>query len=514
MSFEFKLPEVGEGVVEGEIVKWLVSPGDFVTVEQPLVEVMTDKATVVIPSPTAGVIVTRHGEEGDSVKVHAPLVTIDDSSAASAKAPSPSGAGTGASTGSPASGPAAPSSGKSAEAKAPPKSPSAKAVAKAVAKAPARKTVTGAAAATPTVLGHSASRVGTAAVAATPVVPAHAPNNGSPRSRASGGGVAEKVLAAPATRRLARELGVDITQVPGSGPAGRVTSDDVVRLSVLPGAASALPTPAPLYGGAVEHEAEASLPRPSPVVGAGVSLAPFTDEDEIIPVRGLRKRIWESMTQSAFTAAHFTFVEECDATDLVALRARLNARLEATEPKLTYLPFIIKAVIAALRRFPMLNGHVDDEQRTFVRRSDFHIGIAVASDRGLVVPVVRHADRRSLVDLSREILRLSEAVRTSQIRSEDLGGSTFTITSLGKDGGILATPIINYPEVAIMGVHKLKKRPMVIEGPDGDQVSIRQVMNLSLSFDHRLIDGHVGAAFANTAIALLEQPDRLIMEMT
>jgi pyruvate dehydrogenase E2 component (dihydrolipoamide acetyltransferase) len=216
------------------------------------------------------------------------------------------------------------------------------------------------------------------------------------------------------------------------------------------------------------------------------------------------------MTQSAFTAAHFTFVEECDATEVAAVRERFNARLVADEGKLTFLPFIVKAVVSALRRFPALNGHVDDDAMEFVQRGDFHIGIAVASERGLVVPVVRHADRRSILELSQEIRRLAEAVRTGTLATDDLGGSTFTITSLGKDGGIFATPIINYPEVAIMGVHKMAKRPVV----RGDEVVVREMMNLSLSFDHRLIDGHVGAAFTYAVIRLLEDPDRLMMEMT
>jgi pyruvate dehydrogenase E2 component (dihydrolipoamide acetyltransferase) len=232
--------------------------------------------------------------------------------------------------------------------------------------------------------------------------------------------------------------------------------------------------------------------------------------DVVMPVRGLRKRIWENMALSTAHTARFTFVEECDATELVALRERFNARLKEGEEKLTFLPFIVKSVIASLRRFPDLNAHVDDQKMEYIRRGEYHIGIAVASERGLIVPVVRHADRRSILELGQEIKRLGDAVRTSQIRQDDLGGSTFTITSLGKDGGIFATPIINYPEVAIMGVHKITKRPVVID----DQIVIRDMMNLSLSFDHRLIDGHVGAAFTYSVIRLLQEPDRLMMEMS
>ncbi|MEL7240702.1 MAG: 2-oxo acid dehydrogenase subunit E2, partial [Planctomycetota bacterium] len=185
------------------------------------------------------------------------------------------------------------------------------------------------------------------------------------------------------------------------------------------------------------------------------------EADERIPVRGLRRRIWDKMAQSKATAAHFTFVEECNCADLVETRKRFNARLVNDEAKLNYLPFIVKAVVAALKRFPSLNGHVDDADLSFIQRGSYHIGIAVSSERGLVVPVVRHADRRSIVELSAEIARLADAVRTNTISPEDLGGSTFTITSLGKDGGIFATPIINYPEVAILGVHKRQKTPVV-----------------------------------------------------
>ena len=196
-------------------------------------------------------------------------------------------------------------------------------------------------------------------------------------------------------------------------------------------------------------------------------------------------------------------------TDLVQMRARFNTRLKEDEPRLNYLPFIAKAVVATLRKFPQMNGQVDDDAMQFVQRGDYHLGIAVASERGLVVPVVRHADRLSVIDLEHEIRRLSGAVRDGSLKQEDLGGSTFTITSLGKDGGIFATPIINYPEVAILGVHKVSKKPVVID----DEIKIRHMMNLSLSFDHRLIDGHVGAAFAYAVIRLLEDPDRLMMEM-
>lgn len=424
MAFEFKLPDIGEGVVEGEIVKWLVQPGDAIEVDQPMVEVMTDKATVVIPSPKKGKVLETKGKEGDLVAVHSVIVVIEEGAGAAA-APTPA----------PAPAPAAPAAPAPAPAAPPPPAP-------------------------------------VAAAPAAPPTPA--------------GG---KVLAAPATRRLARELGVDISIIQGSGPAGRVTSEDVKRASAP---AAAAPAAAPA--------------RPAPVAAAP---AAETAVDQRIPIRGLRRRIWDNMAQSAFTAAHFTFVEECDCTDLVKVRERFNGALSGDEPKLNYLPFIVKAVVASLKRFPNMNGHVDDDDMAFIQRGSYHIGIAVASERGLVVPVVRNADRKSILELEQEIRRLADAVRTNKLTQDDLGGSTFTITSLGKEGGIFATPIINYPEVAIMGIHKMAKRPMVVD----DEIKVRDMMNLSLSFDHRLIDGHVGAAFTYSVIKLLQNPDRLMMEM-
>lgn len=425
MAFEFKLPDIGEGVVEGEIVKWLVQPGDSIEIDQPMVEVMTDKATVVIPSPKKGKVLETRGAEGDIVEVHSVIVVIDE-----------------AGGGAPAPAPAAPAPAPEAPAPAAP-------------------------------------------------APAPAPVAAAPAPVVAQGG---KVLAAPATRRLARELGVDITTVAGSGPAGRVTSDDVRQAQ----AAAAAPAPA-------APAATPAAPRPAPTV------APAAPEavDQRIPVRGLRRRIWDNMAQSAFTAAHFTFVEECDCTDLVGTRARFNGKLQEGEPKMNYLPFIAKAVVASLKKFPALNGHVDDDKMEFIQRGSYHLGIAVASERGLVVPVVRNADRLSLLGLEQEIRRLADAVRNNKLTQDDLGGSTFTITSLGKEGGIFATPIINYPEVAIMGIHKMAKRPMVVD----DEIKVRDMMNLSLSFDHRLVDGHVGAAFTYSVIKLLQDPDRLLMEM-
>ena len=435
MAFEFKLPDIGEGVVEGEIVKWLIKPGDAVTEDQPMVEVMTDKATVVIPSPKAGKILETRGNEGDIAKVHEVLVVIDAEGEAAAPAPDPAPAPTPA--------PAAPTS---------------------------------------TVVPEPVEPV-----SARPE-PASEPTQISTEAQTPG----RKVLAAPATRRLARELEVEISIIQGSGPSGRVTSADVRAYADAKAAAPAA----------------ADRVTMVPYAQALPSVAPVENEERVA-VRGMRKKIWENMARSKSLAAHFTFVEECDCSALVELRSRFNANLGPDEDKLTYLPFILKAVMASLRKFPDLNGHVDEANMEFVRRRDFNLGIAASTDRGLMVPVIRNADQFSLIELAAEIKRLGDAARSGTISMEDMGGSTFTITSLGKEGGIFATPVINHPEVAIMGIHKMVKRPVVVD----DQIVIRSMMNLSLSFDHRLIDGHIGAAFTYSVIRLLQSPDRLMMEM-
>ncbi|HME89976.1 MAG TPA: dihydrolipoamide acetyltransferase family protein, partial [Myxococcaceae bacterium] len=231
-----------------------------------------------------------------------------------------------------------------------------------------------------------------------------------------------------------------------------------------------------------------------------------------IPLRGLRKRIAEKMVRSKFTAPHFTFVEEMDATNLVALRKRLNDALtqSGSESKMTFLPFICKALVAAFRKFPTLNANFDEAAQELIVRGAYNLGIAVATDEGLTVPVVKDVDRLSFQQLSAEIARLSAAARERKLKMEDLSGGTFTITSLGPRAGLLATPIINHPEVAILGVHRIRKRPVVVD----DQIAIREMMYLSLSFDHRVIDGAVGADFTYALIGYLESPELLFLEMT
>jgi pyruvate dehydrogenase E2 component (dihydrolipoamide acetyltransferase) len=293
-----------------------------------------------------------------------------------------------------------------------------------------------------------------------------------------------RVLATPATRRLARQLGVDLGRVPATGKRGRITTDDVKRAAQGGAPAAARPAHAP------------------------ISIAAGGDEERI-PLRGLRKRIAENMARSVHTAAHFTYVEEVDMTDLVAVRERAKARAGERGVKLTYLPFIIKAVVTGLKKWPQLNASLDEATQEIVRKKYWHVGIAAQGPQGLAVSVVRDADKRSIFDLAREIERLGEAVKNGTATRDELTGSTFTITSLGKLGGVLATPIINFPEVGIMGVHKMEERPAV----RGGQIVARWLMNLSISLDHRLVDGWDGAMFLQEVKSLLEDPTTMFMEM-
>jgi pyruvate dehydrogenase E2 component (dihydrolipoamide acetyltransferase) len=491
-TYEFKLPDIGEGVTEGEIVKWLIAPGDPVAEDQPIVEVMTDKATVTITSPRAGKVLETRGAEGGVVPVHAVLVVFDVSEGASA--------GQDASAAASASGPAATAVGDIKE-----------------------------------------SLPG---MNLTPPTPSAA--NGKAEGRATSY-FNDKPLATPATRALARELGVDLRIVEPTGPAGRVTKEDVRSqgsgraVTIAPGpvpvaadaGAPLSPTSAPMTSAPLGERfprlrpAVEEAPRPAAPVAAetgGLPLPPPTARrssrdaappaqgaplEERIPLRGLRKRIFEGMTRSKHTAAHFTFVEECDVSALKALRARLRPAAQKAGVKLTFLPFFVKAVVAALKRHPTLNAMFDEATQEIVVRRYYDIGIASATESGLIVPVVRHADRKSLLDIARDIGRLGEETKVGKVRPEDLGGSTFTITSLGQQGGLFATPILNFPEVGILGIHQMKQKPVVRDG----QIVVGDVMLLSLSFDHRIIDGHVGAAFAYEIIGYLEDPDRLFLEM-
>lgn len=473
--WEFKLPDIGEGVTEGEIVGWCegVSVGATIKADAPLVDVLTDKATVTITSPRGGKILELGGKVGEIVQVGSNLVVLElaDGDAppppqthshhdAPAPRPAPRAA--------PA--PAAPTARASRE-----EGPAATAV------GDIKETLPGMGAPRP------------APVAPAPVAPAPAP---APVAAPS-----ERPLATPATRKLARDLSVDLRTVAPTGPNGRVTSEDVQRAAaaLLMPPAPAAPAPSPAPVALVAHREPIRVTAPTPAQAA-------LEERE--PLRGVRKKIFEQMARSKQTAAHFTFVEECDVTALKELRARLRPAAEKEGVKLTFLPFIIKAVVAALKKHSDLNSAFDESTGEIVRRRYYNIGIASSTEAGLMVPVIKDCDRRSLLDLAREVQRLSDATKSSKVRMEDLQGSTFTITSLGQQGGLFATPILNTPEVGILGVHQMKKKPVV----RNDQIVIGEVMLLSLSFDHRLIDGHVGAAFAYEVIGYLQEPDRLFLE--
>jgi pyruvate dehydrogenase E2 component (dihydrolipoamide acetyltransferase) len=462
-TYEFKLPDIGEGVTEGEIVKWLVSPGEAVKEDQPMVEIMTDKATVTITAPKAGKILETRGPEGGVVPVHSVLVVFDISGSSDVAAPAP----------------------------AEPKKESA-----ATAVGDIKETLPG------MNLVRAPAAKGTNGNAAAP------------------GYFNEKPLATPATRKLARELGVDLRTVSPTGPNGRVVRDDVEAAGVVdvPEAASIEAAPASSRTPDLPRR-ELGLPLPPPAMTTATAARPPMKiasnsgadqaQDERIPLRGMRKRIFEGMSRSVHTAAHFTFVEECDVTALKALRARLKGPAEQAQVKLTFLPFFVKAVVAALKKHPTLNAAFDESTQEIVVRKSYHIGIASSTDAGLIVPVVRDADRKSILDIARDIARLAEETKTGKAKAQDLSGSTFTITSLGQQGGLFATPILNFPEVGILGIHQMKQKPVVRDG----QIVVGDVMLLSLSFDHRIIDGHIGAAFAYEIIGYLENPDRLFLEM-
>jgi pyruvate dehydrogenase E2 component (dihydrolipoamide acetyltransferase) len=332
-----------------------------------------------------------------------------------------------------------------------------------------------------------------------------APRGAAAPSAAGGGGLStgyfnERPIATPATRKLARDMDIDLRAVRPTGPQGRVTKVDVESFAKAPAAEAPSKTATAATAAATTTREAVKITAPSAAQGS---------LEERVPFAGVRRKIAQKMSQSVHTAAHFTFVEECDCTALKALRARLKPAADAKGVKLTFLPFIVKAVVAALKQRPVLNSALDESTNELVYRKYYNIGIAASTDAGLIVPVVKDADRKSLLDIAREIERVATDAKNGKSKMEDLQGSTFTVTSLGADGGLFATPIINFPEVGILGVHQIKQKPVVRDG----QIVIGDVMLLSLSFDHRIVDGHVGAAFAYDIINYLQDPDRLFLEM-
>ena len=428
-KFEFKLPDIGEGVVEGEIVEWMVAVGDTVKEDDPILSVMTDKATVEIPAPCDGVVASIVGEAGDILPVGGVCIVFDVDGEGNA------------SEATEAAEPVAEKD-EPAEEKAP--------VEEKAAAPPAPEL--------PPVAAHPAA---------------------APVARAAG----TKALASPAVRQRARAANIDLQLVAGSGPAGRISHADLDR-HIAGGAAAATP----------------SMP-----MGGVAKVARNGTED--IKVIGLRRKIADGMMSSYSTIPHFSYFEEVDVTELEALRQHLNATRPEGAPKLTYLPFIMQALVKALAQRPECNAVYDDEAGVVTRHEAINLGIATQTDRGLYVPVVKHVEAMDIWQSAAEMGRVTQATRDGKAGVDDLTGSTFTITSLGRLGGLGATPIINKPEVGILGVHNAKDRAVVQNG----HVVVRRIMNLSSSWDHRVVDGHDGASLVQLVKSYLEHPATIFM---
>ena len=439
-EYEFRLPDIGEGVTEGEIVEWFVSPGDAVSEDDPMVEVMTDKATVTIGAPVDGTIGELRFEVGSKANVGDVILTIVTSATQRPKRSS---------------------------------GPPATAVGEIQSVLPGTRFFQGAQATNGNGNGGARASVRPASAAQK----RHVQTTAGTSVTTSIDYFEAKPLATPATRRYAKEMGVDLRRIRPSGEGGRVTKGDIDEA-----AAYVSPLDAPAH--------------------------PIDGSETREPFMGMRRVIAERLQHAKNTAAHFTFVEECDAGRLMQLRELLRPEAERQGVSLTYLPFIVKAVAKALQAHPTLNCVLDEETDELVYKQYYNIGIATATSAGLMVPVVKGADQLRLLELAREIDRLAEGARQGSLRPDELRDSTFTVTSLGKHGGLLATPILNFPEVGILGVHRIKERPVVRAG----EIEVGHIMLLSLSFDHRIVDGHVGAAFAYDVIAYLENPERLLSE--
>ncbi len=460
MPKQIVLPEIAESVVEGEILQWHVAEGEHVDKEQPLLEVSTDKVTVELPSPYAGVVVKHLVQEGDTVAVNAPIATLrlDDEAA-------------------PAS---APQGGDEAEA-------GAQAAARTETEAPAPADPAG------DVSGEADDDDGDRLSLFRPD-DSPEPAVKSPFRREAGGdsgNTGERVRAVPAARRLARELGVDIASVSGSGPEGRVRTDDVRAF-----ADTAQPAGEPAAG-------------PAGVEPIAYTTPPGCEELETrTPLRGIRRAIARQMAASHAYAVRTLTVDEADMGPLADWRERMKPRAEARGVRLSYLPFVFKAIAAALQEFPALNTSLDERTQEVVHKSYYHLGLAVATEAGLVVPVVREVNRKPLLQVAREINDLAARARSGNLRPEEMRGSTFSVTNIGSIGALFSFPIINVPDAAILGVHSIQERPVVRDG----EIVARRMMYLSLSFDHRLVDGAEAARFCKFLIGLLEDPDALALE--
>lgn len=515
-SYAIRVPDIGEGIAEVEVVAWHVKVGDAVAEDQTVAELMTDKATVEVPSPVSGKVTALGAEVGATIAVGADLLRLEVEGAGNVKggAASASSAAAASAASSAAASSAASSASASSSSSAPPSSGSSSSGPSSSGSSSASTSAAGSSAAaasgpsSPGAAAAAATRGATppgspsGSSAASAASPAGSGASTTPSSRragqtsASGPSAApalrdpgDKPLASPAVRRLALERGVELRFVRGTGPAGRILREDLLAWQGRQDAA-------PASGGAVTS-----------------AYAPREGETEI-PVIGLRRRIAQKMQDAKRRIPHFSYVEEIDVTELESLRAVLNQRHAAGRGKLTLLPLIARAVVLAVRDFPQMNARYDDEATSggaagvVTRYGAVHLGIATQTDTGLMVPVLRHAEARDPWACAAEIARLAEAARTGRGSREELSGSTITITSLGPLGGIVTTPVINAPEVAIIGVNKLVERPVVRDGA----IVVRKLMNLSSSFDHRVVDGMDAAAFIQAIRGLLETPALLFVE--
>ena len=437
-KFTFNMPDVGEGVAEAEVVEWYVRVGDRVEEDQHLVDVMTDKATIDIESPVTGIVTALAGEVGDTIAIGAMLLVIETEEEGESEAEA------------------------AAEQIEDEMSDAPEPLASGCSEADAQRQRVGDGGSAPE-LEHT-----------------HAPSETHPPALSHAGGGEAKVLASPAVRQRARDLGIDLGQVK------------------------------PAADGRVRHaDLDAFLAYNA---GSGFGTAGRSRGDEVIKVIGLRKRIAQNMAASKRHIPHFTYVEECDVTDLEELRAQLNAA-RGNRPKLTLLPLLITAICKTVPAFPMINARYDDEANVVTRHGSVHLGMAAQTDAGLMVPVIRDAQGMNLWQLAREIGRLAEAARTGKATSEELSGSTLTITSLGPLGGVATTPVINRPEVAIIGPNRIVERPMFVsDGMGGERIAKRKLMNISISCDHRVVDGHDAASFVQGIRRLIETPALLLVD--
>ncbi len=426
-----ELPEIGEGVNEGELVSWLVQPGDSIEVDQAVVELMTDKATVEVPSTVAGVVKELKFSEGDTIEVGQTIITVEEGAAGST----------------------------SDEPKEQKQS------------APAPKAAT----------------------------PSPQPQVAAAQSAPSSNGGMQTitpppanfdVLATPSTRRLARESNVDINNINGTGLAGRVTRDDVMAATGTGAVAAGAP-----------------MTAPNPVWTPPKNFTTGGEERE--PLKGIRKKIAENMQMAKRIVPHFTLMDEANVSQLVEMRKELKPQAEKMGVKITYMPFIMKALMATVREFPKFNAMIDDAAQEIVFKKYFNIGFAADTPNGLLVPVIKNADQKTIMQLSHEIVDLATRARAGKLALDEMKGATFTVTNIGSVGGTYATPIINHPEVAIFGMYKIQERPFINNG----ELEVASFMNFTVTCDHRLIDGAEAARFLSAFISRIESPGRLMMDM-